>query len=113
MGPAPRRTCHLGRCRKHAGILGSQTYPVSLRSSLGPPGQSVRSASPASFPPPIPIRISRIDPSGSCGTLPHRAGIGSSPRIVSKPGQVRLSLTARSDLLLEPEIKNEMQVDIG
>src|ERR1700758_5512687 len=33
--------------------------------------------------------------------------------IVSKPGQVRLSLTARSDLLLEPEIKNEMQVDIG
>jgi hypothetical protein len=33
--------------------------------------------------------------------------------IVRKPGQVRLPLTARSDLLLEPEIKNEMQVDIG
>ena len=33
--------------------------------------------------------------------------------IVRKPGQVRLSLTGRSDLLLEPEIKNEMQVDIG
>src|SRR5260370_28505714 len=33
--------------------------------------------------------------------------------IVSKPRQVRLPLTCRSDLLLEPEIKNEMQVDIG
>src|SRR5258707_8669980 len=102
-----------GSTRFFSSLLGSQTYPVSLRSSLGPPGRSVRSASPASFPPPTPIRISRIDPSGSCGTFPHRAGIEVHHEIVSKPRQVRLSLTCRSDLLLEPEIKNVMQVDIG
>jgi len=34
-------------------------------------------------------------------------------KVVSKPRQLRLPLTCRSDLLLEPEIKNVTQVDIG
>src|SRR6267378_2808668 len=34
-------------------------------------------------------------------------------KVVSTPRQLRLPLTCRSDLLLEPEIKNVTQVDIG
>jgi hypothetical protein len=34
-------------------------------------------------------------------------------KVVSKPRHLRLPLTCRSDLLLEPEIKNVTQVDIG
>ena len=36
-----------------------------------------------------------------------------SHEVVSKPCQIRLSLTRRFDLLLEPEIKNMVQVDIA